>query len=123
MRWKNLSLKVKFALGFGSLIGILAIVGAWSTLGIGTIVGNASEVIDGNKLRGEMVQREVDHLQWAGKVNELLTDDAVTELNVQTDSHQCRLGKWFYGEGRQHAEQLVPQLMRWVRLRNPRSLA
>jgi methyl-accepting chemotaxis protein len=57
-----------------------------------------------------MVQREVDHLKWAGAVNALLTDASVTELAVQTDPRQCGFGKWYYGEGRQHAEHLVPEL-------------
>ena len=32
---------------------------------------------DGNKLRAEMVQREVDHLLWAAKVSELINNDEV----------------------------------------------
>ena len=110
MKWKNLSLKGKFAFGFGLTLLLLVLVGGWSILGIGTIVKNATQVIDGNKLRGEMVQREVDHLHWASKVSALLNDDRVTHLEVETDPHKCGFGKWYYGEGRQQAERLVPQL-------------
>jgi methyl-accepting chemotaxis protein len=110
MSWKDLSLKGKFAVGFGLILLLLALVGGWSVVGIGTIVGNAGQVIDGNKLRGEMVQREVDHLKWANQVSALLNDDSVTKLEVQTDPHKCAFGQWYYGEGRQQAEALVPQL-------------
>ena len=110
MSWKDLSLKGKFAVGFGLILLLLALVGGWSVVGIGTIVGNAGEVIDGNKLRGEMVQREVDHLKWANKVSALLNDDSVTKLEVETDPHKCAFGQWYYGEGRQKAEDLVPQI-------------
>ncbi|SDE72578.1 methyl-accepting chemotaxis protein, partial [Desulfuromonas thiophila] len=110
MNWKDLRLRTKFAVGFGLVLALLVAVGVWSILGISGIVDNAAEVIDGNKLKGEMVQREVDHLNWAGKVNALLTDDKVTELAVETDPRQCAFGRWYYGEGRHAAEALVPQI-------------
>ncbi len=110
MSWKNLKLRMKILAGFGLLLLILAGLGTWATLGIGTIVGDASEVIDGNQLRGEMVQREVDHLKWAAALSALITDPEVTELTVQTDPHKCGFGQWYYGAGRKEAEQLVPEL-------------
>lgn len=110
MSWKNFRLSTKFAVGFGLVLLLLVGVGVWGIVGISEIVGNAGEVISGNKLKGEMVQREVDHLNWAGQVNALLTDDKITTLTVQTDPHKCAFGKWYYGQGRQDAEQLVPQI-------------
>jgi len=104
------SLGFKFAVGFGLLIIMMAIVALWSFTGIKGIVGNAEEVISGNKLRGEIAQREVDHLNWVAQVNALLTDEHVTELKVQTDPHKCGFGEWYYGEGRRQAEALIPTL-------------
>jgi methyl-accepting chemotaxis protein len=112
---KNWSIKKRIGVGFATVLALLAVVGAWSLMGVGEIVGNASEVIDGNKLKAEMVQREVDHLVWAGQVSELINNDAVTELTVQTDPHQCGFGKWYYGEGREQAERLVPELAATLR--------
>src|SRR6056297_1321523 len=110
MNWKNLKLTAKLLCGFGLVLLALAGLGVWATLGIGNIVDDATEVIDGNKLRGEMVQREVDHLTWAGALSALITDPEVTELTVQTDPHKCGFGQWYYGEGRKNAEHLVPGL-------------
>jgi len=110
MGWKNLRMAVKFVIGFGAILVLLTMVAGWSGLGISGIVDDASEVIAGNALRGEMVQREVDHLKWAKALNGLLTDERIRELNVQTDPHKCDFGKWFYGEGRSEAEALVPEL-------------
>jgi methyl-accepting chemotaxis protein len=101
---------VKFGVGFGSILLLLVALGSWSIFGIETIVGNASEVIEGNKLRGNFTQRVVDHLKWAEKVNELLTDPHVHTLNVQTDPHKCAFGKWYYSDARTRAEELVPAI-------------
>ncbi len=103
MSWKNMNVGKKIGIGFGVVLVTLAVVAVWSIVGIGGIIGNAEMVIEGNKLRGEMVQREVDHLNWANQVRALLTDVEVTELKVQTDTYKCTFSEWYYSEARQHA--------------------
>ena len=110
MNWKNLTIGKKLAVGFGVTLILLGVIGFLSYTGVGGIVTNAGQVIDGNKLDGNLAQKEVDHLNWANKVNALLTDENVTELKVETDDHKCGFGKWLYGEGRKQAEMLVPSL-------------
>ncbi|ACS78111.1 methyl-accepting chemotaxis protein [Maridesulfovibrio salexigens] len=110
MNWKNLRLAYKFVIGFGAVLLLLVLLGGWSISGIGTIVGNAEEVIAGNKLRGDFVQKIVDHLNWANEVNRLLTDKDVHEIDVQADPHKCGFGKWYYSEDRKKAENLVPEI-------------
>jgi methyl-accepting chemotaxis protein len=89
---------------------LLLAVGLWSTFGIDGIVGNAEEVIEGNRLKGNFTQKVVDHLKWAEKVNQLLTDSHVHTLDVQTDPKKCAFGKWYYSDARTRAEELVPSL-------------
>ncbi len=108
--FREMSIGKRIGWGFAVVLVLLGAVALWSVFGIGSIVGNASEVIDGNKLRAVMVEREVDHLNWANKVTELLTNDEVTELDVQIDPHKCAFGQWYYGEERKQAEELVPQI-------------
>ncbi len=110
MRWKDCRLCTKFSVGFGIVLLLLAAVAVISVFGISGITRDAGEVIGGNQLRGEMTQRKVDHLEWADKINALLTDESVTTLDVQTDPHKCDFGLWYYGEGRSQAEALVPEL-------------
>ena len=110
IKLKNLSFNKKFSIAFGTVLFLLATLCLLSHKGVGGIVKNAGNVIDGNKLDGVLAQKEVDHLNWASKVNALLTDDSVTTLNVQTDDHKCGFGKWLYGEGRKEAEAIVPSL-------------
>ena len=108
--FKNLTIGKKIGLGFGVVLSLLALVGTLSYTGVGGIVANASEVITGNKLDGNLAQKEVDHLNWANQVSALLTDDSITQLSVETDDHQCGFGKWLYGEGRKEAEQQIPSI-------------
>ena len=110
MGWKDVKLSNKFAVGFGSVLVLLIAVGMWSYLGISDIVTNAEEVISGNQLRGNIVQREVDHLNWTVDLNKLLTDDSVNEVLVETDPTKCAFGQWYYSDARREAEQQIPEL-------------
>lgn len=99
MNWKKMTIGKKIAAGFGVVLVLLGALGVLSYLGVGAIVDNAGEVIDGNRLQGILAQKEVDHLNWANRLNAFLTDDQVATLDVETDDHQCGFGKWLYGEG------------------------
>ncbi|WP_439184800.1 methyl-accepting chemotaxis protein [Carboxylicivirga taeanensis] len=110
MKWNDLKLSKKFFLAFGVIISLLLATGMWAIWGINGIVDNASESIDGNKLRSDLEGKYVDHLIWAKEVNRLLTDNTVKELNVQTDHHLCAFGQWYYGDGRAEAQRLAPEL-------------
>lgn len=108
--WRNLKLYKKLSIGIGSVILLLIIIGIQSFSGISGILGNASEVIGGNKLNEIIAEKEVDHLNWANQVSLLISDKKVTELAVETDDHKCGFGKWLYGEERKNAEQMIPEL-------------
>ncbi|MGD9548851.1 MAG: methyl-accepting chemotaxis protein [Candidatus Krumholzibacteriia bacterium] len=100
----------KIGAGFGVVLFLLGIVVGWSYFGVGAIVTNADEVIAGNQLKALMTQMEVNHLHWGSKVADVLNDDQVTELHVHTDPRTCKFGTWYYSEGRQEAEIMVPGL-------------
>jgi len=110
MSWKNLSLQIKILIGSGLLLIVFIINNFWSIQGLNGILHNGHEVIEGNKLRGNILQREVDHLKWVQEVSKFITDENINTLTVQTDPKQCAFGKWYYGEGAQHALKLLPGL-------------
>ena len=110
MSWNELTIGKRIGVGFGVVIVLLVLLGVLSFAGVGGIVKNASEVIDGKALDGTLAQREVDHLNWANAVNDLLSNDQVHELSVETDYTKCGFGRWLYGEGRHRAEMLIPSL-------------
>ncbi|MBF0347929.1 MAG: CZB domain-containing protein [Magnetococcales bacterium] len=110
MGWNDIGLGKKIFFGTGVVLALLILVGVLAFSGISGIVGNGMEVIQGNRLRGELLKREVDHLNWAKQVSSFLSDEKSTTLSVQMDPHQCAFGKWYYGEGRKQAEAMLPQL-------------
>lgn len=111
MKWKNVKLGTKFIIAFGNLIIILAIVSFLSISGIRGIVDDASEAIDGNKLRSNLEEKYIQHLQWVSKINKLLYDKKVTEIDLQTDPHKCAFGQWYYGGGLDTVKRLAPELL------------
>ncbi len=109
MAWKDLKLGRKILIGIGSALLMLLLVSAMAIYGISGIVKGGMEVSGGNKLRSELLQREVDHLKWAQSVGRYVHDED-KDLNVQLDPTQCGLGKWYYGGGKKAAEQLLAGL-------------
>ncbi|MCW8930865.1 MAG: methyl-accepting chemotaxis protein [Gammaproteobacteria bacterium] len=110
MSWKNLKIFSKILLGFSIVLSILIVISSWSYININSMISDGKEVIDGNKLRGNILQREIDHLNWVNQLSQFLNDDNINELELQLDHTKCKLGKWYFGDGRKQAEILVPEL-------------
>jgi methyl-accepting chemotaxis protein len=105
-----MTIGARTALGFGATLALLSLVVILSVWGIGRMTGDAREVIDQNKLKASLAQREIDHLNWAQQVARLFTDQKVTRLNVQTDHHRCAFGQWYYSDARKQTEAYHPEL-------------
>jgi methyl-accepting chemotaxis protein len=110
MALKQATVKTKIYVGFGIVIALLMGIVSLCFLGVSHIVDNAKVVIAGNKLDSVLAQRELDHINWAKSVSELLTNDEIEALQVETDHHKCAFGAWLYGKERKSAEVLVPAL-------------
>jgi methyl-accepting chemotaxis protein len=110
MFWNNLSLRNKILASSSLLLILFILNNIWSIDGINTILYDGTQVIDGNKLRGNILQREIDHLNWVQKVGNFVTDDKINILKVQTDPKKCAFGKWYYGQGAEDARKLLPGL-------------
>lgn len=110
MAWKNISIQGKFFIGFSFIIVLLIFLSIISIYNIQQIISNADQVIEGNKLKSSIIQKEVDHLNWISHLSNFLNNDDITELSIETDPTKCAFGIWYYGKGRTSAENLVPQL-------------
>jgi methyl-accepting chemotaxis protein len=111
MIWRNLSLGGKLTVAFGSISLILAVVAIWAITGIGNIVNDAGQVIDGNKFRANLQEKYNQHLKWTDKLSSLVYDVNVTEVELQTDPHKCAFGQWYYGNGLNEVKNLAPELL------------
>lgn len=110
MNWKSLTIGKKIVIGYSVILLLLVVFGILNYFGVGRLVLDADNVIDGNYLTNTLIQKEVDHLNWVAKVSALLNDAEITTLDVETDDHKCSLGKWLYGEERKKAERMIPGL-------------
>jgi methyl-accepting chemotaxis protein len=110
MRWDDIKLSKKIMIGIGSAMTMLLIVGIWGVLGISGVITGNRNVSNGKLLTEELLQREVDHLNWAKAVSSYVYDDRLKELKVELDHTKCAFGKWYYGDGRKNAESTLPEL-------------
>ncbi|MBU4318446.1 MAG: CZB domain-containing protein [Proteobacteria bacterium] len=58
----------------------------------------------------QILQREIDHLNWASKVGRFQSDENLKEVSVEKDPHKCAFGKWYFSEDRLKAENNVPEI-------------
>ncbi len=107
---RTLTIGKRIGIAMGVILALLLLVVLLAMVGVGGIVTDAKEVIMGNQVDALLAQKEVDHLNWASRVAALLTDDTVTELDVETDDHKCGFGQWLYGAERKQAEATIPSI-------------
>lgn len=110
MIWNNLSLARKSLLGTSAFILLVIFLSGWALFGVETIIDDAEEVIFTNELRTEVLQRQIDHLNWARDLANYVDDDFRGGLTLETDHRQCDFGRWYYGNERHEAERLIPEL-------------
>ncbi len=110
MRWRDLKLVTKFSIGFGATIALLTVISVWSIVGINGIIDGSAQAQETKDLQASFIQREVDHLSWAGTVCSSFIRDDVNSINVQTDPTLCAFGKWYHSDARIQAEETFPGL-------------
>jgi len=96
--------------GFGVVLCLLAAVAGWALIGVSRIDRGTNGIIAGNAVKSEMAAKVVDHLSWANAVGKVVNDPDAHVLQVQLDHKKCALGRWLYGDHRQHAETMIPDI-------------
>ncbi|KOR27144.1 hypothetical protein TI04_13880, partial [Achromatium sp. WMS2] len=61
---KGLSIGHRIGIGFTLMLLVLGLVVAIATIGIWYIVNSAEDLLENNRLRTMLIEREVDHLEW-----------------------------------------------------------
>lgn len=97
--------------GFVVVLVFLMAVGAIGFFGTRHILKECQEVVDFNEHKADMLQIEIDHLNWVNKVALGLSDQNCTKIEVETDDHKCNFGKFFYGEEKKEIEKDFPAVV------------
>ena len=110
MGWSNLSIGKKLFIGFGIGVVIFAV----SAVLIRSMLTESSyfgELAVRKSMFARMLtSREVDHLNWLNKVRDYMDGEGKGVLDVQFDGTRCVFGTWFYTDGREELESLVPSV-------------
>ncbi|MFH1019693.1 MAG: methyl-accepting chemotaxis protein [Pseudomonadota bacterium] len=94
----NFSIGKKIGGGFGIFLVLLTAISLGSFFGLRTIEGHSRLLLEHNKDKAFLLEKQIDHLNWLGKVNEIFVRDNVAKLEVETDDHKCGFGKWLYSD-------------------------
>ena len=105
-----MKLKTKILSGFAAILLLLLLAVGWGSLGLGNVLRLTDQVVEADALRDHLAQREIDHLNWAAELSYFVFDPRIEQLSVELDHTKCGFGRWYYGEGRRHAEALFPEI-------------
>jgi methyl-accepting chemotaxis protein len=103
-------LNAKIAAGFittGAITLAVGVLGWRGVVGMKALQEASSHTQD---IAKTFLQREMDHLNWVRKVGQFEQDESLVRMAVEKDPHKCGLGQWYYGPGRDEAEQAIPEL-------------
>ena len=107
---KKMKLSVKLLGGFLIIAGVILIVGLAGWNGVSLSQRAAEKVSYTENMARNLLQREIDHLNWAQKTGEFQRNENLTELAVEKDEHKCGFGQWYYSEDRKKMEAAVPEV-------------
>ncbi len=102
------TLRAKLLAGFIAVTLIASLTAVAGYIGLLEVLGSVQHAKEADDLISNLLQRELDHLQWRGKVGEFQRNENMVQLEAEKDPHKCGFGKWFHGELRAKAEKTFP---------------
>jgi len=94
----NMKIGTKLGLGFGVILALLVIYSATNFVSFDDMSGLSHKAQEQCQNQAFAVEKECDHLKWMAELSDLFLNDEISQVTVQTDDHQCGLGKWMYSE-------------------------
>ena len=110
MGWKDLKIRTKIIMGFGSVIVLLAFISFASIMGLGGIAQTNAILVEEKDNSLFLVQKELDHYKWAQNLTQLFLDDEITAVSVETDARKCGFGQWLYSDETRRMAQIDPEI-------------
>jgi methyl-accepting chemotaxis protein len=107
---KNISLSTKLVGGFLLVSLLVLIVGFIGLYSLNKSEETSRKVAYSEGITKQLLQREIDHMNWARKVGQFQTDESIVSLGVETDDHKCAFGQWYYSDERKKADLEFPEI-------------
>ncbi len=98
LNWKGMSIGKKITFGFGGAVICIGLIACYNYLHLEHIADSYKQVDIRMHDHAFLLEKEIDHLKWVSKLNDLFLNNKVTTLEIETDDHKCSLGKWLYGD-------------------------
>ncbi|AGW13722.1 putative methyl-accepting chemotaxis sensory transducer [Megalodesulfovibrio gigas DSM 1382 = ATCC 19364] len=111
MQWKNLSIGSKLAVGFGTVLLLLVLLGFRAVRGTEEVLEGMHSVTDAVMDIYLLKVNETSHLAWSTEVAQGLILEDMEQVAAQADHTQCEFGKWYYGPERKVLETEHPELV------------
>jgi hypothetical protein len=105
-----MKLSKKLYLGFGLVLLLLVIISVWSIIHLSQNSRNITLISSNDALMMSIKDKEVGHLDWLSKAEMGLIDTTSRELQVETDPHKCKFGKWYYSDERIKTGAAIPEI-------------
>ena len=110
MKFKHISITTKLAIGFGLVSVLLVIISSTSIFQISGIQDLIIQNQIKHTIKEELKEREINHLDWVSQVYRGMLTGSAEAINVETDGHKCKFGKWYYSNDRRVAEREIPEI-------------
>ncbi|MGD9222105.1 MAG: CZB domain-containing protein, partial [Desulfobacteraceae bacterium] len=98
MKWKDLSIGKKMGMGFGAVLALCTVISGYNYLGLTEVKHLAHETGKASAGNQFILMKTIDHLNWTSKLSDLVYNENIHTLEIQTDDHKCGFGKWLYGQ-------------------------
>ena len=106
-----MKLDMKLLGSFTVMSIIILMVGLVGWYGLSTYQVQMAKKNYHDEIQTIMLQREIDHQNWASKVGAFQRNESITTIDVEKDDHNCRFGKWYYSDERKKIEQEMPEIV------------
>ena len=110
MRLKDFSITTKLLFAFGTVLLLLTVITTVCWFRFGSIITAIDHAGYSTQLNKDILAREIDHLKFMNQAGRFFSEQDTKSMDVQTDDHQCALGKWLYGSERKKAEATIPAI-------------
>ncbi len=108
VRWTDLKFSLKLNLAFATIIVLMAGMIYQSLSGISDMLAQEKVAMATDEMAGQLLRCNSDHLQWATQLQSYMLKGGSAQMEVQLDPTACKLGKWYYGEGKEEMIKVLP---------------